>query len=1815
MRRSGEADKTLTEPRDFVPETLWTDGEMVLSRTVRNGERLLFIAPAKPHPDPSSIRRLERAYSIREKLPKVVSTRPLELVSFRNQPALVLEDPGGEVLAGIIGIRWETSAFLRVALGLACAIAEFRASGLLHNDIRPANILADVLTGRVWLTGLGKITEIGISSRPRPEPNEPVPDALPYMAPEQTGRINLPVDERSDLYSAGIILYQMFTGQSPFPAADPLGWIHSQLARVPVTPTELVSDIPDVLSRIVMKLLAKRPEDRYQTALGLAVDLTRCCEEWNGAGAITPFPLAQNEAPGRLVIRENLYGRDKELEILKAAATRVTSTGAAELILVSGYSGVGKSSLVNELRRELTGGCLFALGKFDQYKRDVPYSTLTQSFETLLRQILSGSDVEIDRWKSDLREAVEPNGTLVADLVPELKFVLGTLPPVPELPPQDAKNRFHRVLQRFLAVFARPEHPLVLFLDDLQWVDRATLELLRHLAVTGEVQHLLLIGAYRDNEIDSSHPLTQTLAAVKREGIEIRNVALAPLAFGDLAQLVCDSLRIDSERAHPLIELLHEKTRGNPFFAIQFLRELADDGLIVFNSREQSWQWDSDRIHAKNFTDNVVTFMEGRLGRLSAGAQETLKIFACLGHSARTVTLAMAQAVSEEETQTSLSVAVREGLIVRNGDRYTFLHDRVQEAAYERVPPDERAGEHLRIGRRLVKHLSEEDVFEVVNQLNQGIALITSPEERKHLAEMNFVAGRRSISSTAYGSAQSYLSMAAALLDEASWEHSYSLALGIELHRAQCEFLTGESADADRRLAALSQRAKGTVDHSEVACLHIEICTATGRSDHAIEICLGYLRRVGIAWTIHPPKEQFAQEYEQFQRNLAGRPLEALIDLPPMNDPVQRATLNVLSAVGAAAFFTDENLLNLTLCRTANISLMHGNDESSPLAYTYLGSLLGPHFGDYKSGYRLGKLGIDLVERGLDRWRCRVYVCFGTLINPWSKHVRASFGWIRQAFESALEVGDLGYAGYCCQNLIPLLIANGTLLAEVQSEALERLEFARKIKFGLVIDSLTGQLALVRQLRGLTRDFSCFDDGDFEERAFERHLEADPLLAFAACWYWIRKLQGRFYAGDHAGALEAAAKAEPLLWTSPSFFEIAEYHFFSALSQAALCPRADENERRRRLQAIEAHQVQLERWAKNCPENFANRTALVAAETARIEERELEAERLYEESIRFARDNGFVHHEALACELAGAFHHQRGFEIISHAYLERARRGYSVWGAEGKVRQLERSRDSLDVYSGGDTPLTARGGLVEKLDLATVIKMSHAASEEIVLEQLIERLMVSTIEYAAAERGLLLIYRGGRLRIAAQGTTRNDKVVVDLRDNEAASQDLPISVVNYVVRTTETLLLDDASLANPFSADEYLARTGSRSLLCLPLLKQGSLIGILFIENRLVSHAFSRAQVEVLRLVSSQAAISLENASLYSELHRSEAYLARAQQLSNTGSFGWRPATSELVWSEQTFRILGFDAATRPDIDRARERVHPEDGDFVARVLEEAVRAEAPFDFEARLRMPDGEIKHIRCIAKPVRDETGKHCEFIGALRDISAEKLAENSLRKVQAELVEASERERRNVGRDLHDGLGQRLTALALMSDALCESAIATRERKSNARAMVESARQLSVYLREAIGETRRLAHGLSPVPFASDGLTSALKALVESVDGMRGVRAEFHCGEPVAFDESAVTEHLYRIVQEALNNALKHSSATLIRVTVCKRGNSVEISITDNGIGLSKARPEVSGMGLRTMSYRANLVGGKLVATEGPNGGAVLTCTLPLAPSSAQ
>jgi hypothetical protein len=659
----------------------------------------------------------------------------------------LLEDPGGEPLARLMGQPWEITSLLRVAIGLATALGRLHEHGLIHKDVKPAHILVNVATGAVWLTGFG------IASRlPRehqaPAPPEVIAGTLAYMVPEQTGRMNRSVDSRSDLYALGVTFYEMLTGTLPFTAADPIEWVHCHIARQPTPPSERAKGIPGPLSAIVMKLLAKTAEERYQTAAGVAADLRRCQAEWEAHGRIAPFPLGTQDVPDRLLIPEKLYGREREIDALLASFDRVVANGTPELVLVSGYSGIGKSSVVHELHKALVPPRgLFASGKFDQYKRDIPYATLAQAFQSLVRSLLGQSEAELGRWRDALHEALGRNGQLIVNLVPELELVIGAQPPVPDLPPRDAQNRFQMVFRRFLGVFARQEHPLALFLDDLQWLDTATLDLLEHLITHSEVRHLLLVGAYRDNEVGPAHPLMRTLEAIRKADARVHEIVLAPLRLDDVGWLVADALHCEPERARPVAQLVHEKTGGNPFFAIQFFTALADEGLLVFEPGAGGWAWDLARIHAKGLTDNVVDLMVGKLGRLPDTTREALKQFACLGNVAEIATLNMVHGQSEEALHAALWEAVHAGLVYRLEDAYTFLHDRVQEAAYALVPEARRKELHLKIGRLLLARYPQEvlaeRVFDVVNQFNHSIEIITDTEQRETLLRLNAEAGRK----------------------------------------------------------------------------------------------------------------------------------------------------------------------------------------------------------------------------------------------------------------------------------------------------------------------------------------------------------------------------------------------------------------------------------------------------------------------------------------------------------------------------------------------------------------------------------------------------------------------------------------------------------------------------------------------------------------------------------------------------------------------------------------------------------------------------------------------------------------------------------------------------------------------------------------------------------------------------------------------------------------------------------------------------------------------------------------------------------------
>jgi PAS domain S-box-containing protein len=1594
---------------------LWEDGDRVFCRGRRRNAdgdwaAVLAVLPAAEHPTPASLDRLAHEYGLKDELDGAWAVRPLEIVLDRGRTMLVLEDSDSEPLGRLVGTPLELGRFLRLATGIASALGKAHRRGLVHKDIKPANILVNCTNGEVRLTGFGIASRL-LRERPAPEPPETIAGTLAYMAPEQTGRMNRSVDARSDLYALGVTLFQMLTGSLPFTAVDPMEWVHCHIARRPVAPSERMPNLPATVSAIIMKLLAKTAEDRYQTASGVERDLRRCLVDWEAGGSpggsIGDFPLGQQDTPDRLLIPEKLYGRAREVETLLAAFDRIVTSGTPELVLVSGYSGIGKSAVVHELHKALVPPRgLFASGKFDQYKRDIPYATLAQALQSLIRPLLGKGDAELSLWRDALLEALGPNGPLLIDLVPELKLIIGDQPPVAELPLQDAQRRFQLVFRRVIGVFARPEHPLALFLDDLQWLDAATLDLLEDLLTRSDLQHLMLIGAYRDNEVSADHPLMRKFGAIKTAGGKIAAITLAPLAREHLGQLIADALRCEPTRAAPLAQLVHGKTGGNPFFAIQFIASLAEEGMLSFDHDAARWAWDINRIHAKGYTDNVVDLMVGKLTRLPAETQRASQLLACLGNIAGIATLPIVLGTSEEQVHVALWPSVRQELVERQPGAYRFVHDRIQEAAYSLIPEQQRDAAHLRIGRLLARHIPpekrEEAIFDIVNQLNRGATLMTSQDEREQLAELNLLAGKRAKASTAYASALKYLTAGAALLPGDAWERRNELIFELELHRAECEFVTGALAEADERLAALSTRAATTVQRATVACLRVDLYMTIDQSKRAVAVALDYLRHLGIDWSPNPTEVEARQEYERIWTQLGGRQIEELIDLPLMSDPESLATVDLLIRVAVPAFFTSSGLFPLATCRAVNLSLEHGNSDASCSAYELFGMFAGPLFSNYDAGFRFGRLGCELVEQKpeLKRFQARTLENFGFVI-AWTRHVLAGRDLLRRALEIAHRIGDLTYAGLSYGQLNSNLLFAGDPLFEVQREVESGLAFAQNLQFGVIVCWSTGQLALIRSLRGLTPKFGSFDDGGFDERAFERHLSGNPALALPECWYWIRKLQARFLAGDYAAAVDASSTAQPLLWTSMSLLETAEYQFYSALARAALWDIAAPNERQRHLEALDTHHRQLEIWAENCPENFENRAALVSAEIARIEGRALDAMELYERAIRSARANGFVHNEALANELAARFYAARGFETISHTYLQNARYCYLRWGADGKVRHLDRLHPQIKDEPFVAGPTSTIGAPLEHLDLATVIKVSQAVSGEIVLAKLIETLMRTAMAQAGAERALLILARGDAQRIAAEATTDGDTALVHLRDDALVEAGLPESVLHYVLHTQESVILDDAVAQAPFAADPYIRARQARSVLCLPLLNQAKLIGVLYLENNLAPRVFAPGRIAVLKLLASQAAISLENSRLYRDLAEREARIRRLVDSNIIGIVFWSLGGQILDANDAFLRMVGYD---RDDLVsggiRWRDMTPPEWYDRDVQAVEDLTTIGTMQPFEKEYFRKDGSRLPVM-IGGASFEEGGN--QGVAFVLDLTERKRAEQAVQRL-ASIVESS-------------------------------------------------------------------------------------------------------------------------------------------------------------------------------------------------------------------
>lgn len=1517
--------------------TLLGTGEFALYRRRGADGSVLIAIPAGSTALEAQLETLRHEYALRSDLHPDWACVPVEFTHFNDSAALVLRDPGGVLLRAFCSAPQALNDFLPIAISIASTLSRVHAKGLIHTRMNPDNVLVRVPSGRAWLTGFGRAHRIAAVQSAEGVSSDLCLTSLNYMAPEQSGRMNRPVDVRSDLYAIGCIFYELLTANRLFDTQDAEALLHSHVAKQPPSPAERVAGVPPQLTAIVMKLLAKAPDERYQSAAGLVMDLSRCLAALETEGAIDAFPLDSRHVSYSLKLSNRLYGRELEVAAVVAGFNRVAETGTPELLLISGESGSGKSSLVREVFNQLRCRPHFsASGKFDEVKRATPYAGLAQALQALVHPILGYEDAEYARWRTILQAALGTHVRLMSGLVPELALIMGEQPPISHLPPQAEKERFLRLATRLIGAFGAEGRPLVLFLDDLQWIDAGTLAVVEYLVTDQTVRNILLIGAYRTGEVDGDHPLRKGFAEAR--AVE-RTLALRPLREADIGHLVSDVLGCARDVAMPLAALIHEKTRGDPFFAIQFITALHDEDLIYFDDEAFTWEWDIPRITAKGYSDNVVDLVLQKFDLLSASAKVLLQFLTCLGSGAATRTLSVAAAVSPEVVHTTLAEACTANLVYERDDGYAFWHDRIQEAAYAIVPMDERESLHLEIGRRLLSNVCPEEeaesLFETANQINRGSALVTSLAERERFGRLNLLAGQRAKAATAYASALEYLSVAARLMEGTVGDCETVHA--IALHRAECEYLTGALDVAERRFAELSQCKLDLSLRAELTRLRAALYTTLDRPDVALEVGLDYLRMVGLEMPLHPADAEVEREHARILGLLNGRDINELRELPLMRELRWRGTMDVLADLVPAALFTDANLHDLMRLRMTSLSLEHGHCDAS--CYGYASPIFGFRFGDYDSAFKFGELARFLItEKGLARFRARAEMSYGALVLPWKKPVGEGQIFMRQALSVAAESGDVTFEVYCKRNLLSNLIFAGTSIEEMQREAELGMAFAREKHFGLVVDAHLAQIVMFRRLRGMPVDVASLLAAGYDREWIARFARGESShRAIAAFSYWTHSLTTSLLFGDVQGAIAAEGEALKFYASSRGFLETAEYHFYGALARAAAL-RPSENGWLADVhrKALDGHLRQLSIWKDNCEANFACRVYLVDAEIARAESRFLDAEHLYERAMQTAKAQQFLHVEALATELAADFYSERTLHTIAHMYARNARYAYLCWGADAKIVDIDRRYPGI---MGPLSPLALESKQLSggaNFDVVAVVKASHALSSEIVFESLLKTLLGIAIEHAGARYGVLALLRAGQLQIAARASSGPSAIAFDLQPAVVDSTTLPKSLILTVMRTQTSIVLDDACSAGSFQQDEYVLSHAPRSVLCLPLLKQGQLVGLLYMENNLAPGVFTPERSAVLDVLSSQAAISLENARLYAELveenrQRTEVEsalkvsrleLARVTRLTTMGQLVAsivhevsQPITAVNTWANAGVRWLNRD---KPDVVEAR---------------------------------------------------------------------------------------------------------------------------------------------------------------------------------------------------------------------------------------------------------------------------------------------------------
>lgn len=1461
-----------------------------------DGKPVIIKVLKQEHSTYRELARYQQEYKIISSLNLEGVIRTYGLEKHQRILAIILEDFGGESLRILLDNRDQPISyqeFLTIAIKITASLGLIHAKKIIHKNINPANIIYNPHNGLLKIIDFGIATSLNIE-RPQLKFAEDIEANLAYVSPEQTGRMNRVVDYRTDFYSLGVTFYELLTNQLPFNSSDSIELLHAHMAKQPIPPHYINSQVPPVISDIVMKLLAKNAEDRYQSCWGLEADLELCLYRWVTENNIVSFPLGKHDLRQSLQISQKLYGREVEIAFLITAFNRIAS-GKSELILISGYSGVGKSALVKEIYKPITAQKgYFISGKFDKLQRNIPYLAFLKAFKQLLAILLTENEEKIKQIREEIITALGDNGQVLVEVIPELKFIIGKQPPVPNLEPTEAQNRFNLLFCKFIKVFTKTEHPLVIFLDDLQWADNASLQLLQLLMTNVDSQYLLLIGAYRSNEVDSVHGLTLTLRKIAQAKTNIEKISLAPLKINHINQLLSDTFKSSLKKTQSLAKLVLSKTRGNPFFVNEFIKRLYGDKLIDFDfncvdKQENSggWYWDLEKIYQQQFTDNVVEFMTDKLQKMPLITQKSLKLAACIGNRFNLEQLEIVSFQSRQETSIALKTAITEGLILPLGNEhksleldviqnatqeldslnieYKFTHDRIQHAAYSLILEEDKSAFHYQVGKRLWENLSvksrEQQIFIIVNQLNLGIDSINEQTEKLKLAQLNLDAGKKAQNSSAYTTAFNYFYQGLQLLRDSSWHSDYDFTL--ELHEAAAEtaYFNGDLSKMEELIILIKKNALSLLDKVKIYEIKIQAYIAQNQPQAAVKTGLSILKLLGIIIPERPKKIQVLLSFFKIKNILKGRAIDDLANNSTMEDPYKLAAMRIMSRISSAAFFAVPKVFPFIVFQEVSLSLEYGNSPESAFAYVSYGLIMCKMVENIDIAYQLGKLSLKVLNNfdhnQIASLKCRTILVANTFIRHRKEHLQTTLNSLQQAYFFGLETGDLEYVSHCAFVYCYYSYLTGKELNNLAEEMASYSKILKQIKQqrNLALNELYRQAVL--NLLGKSKH-PCQLNGEAYQEAemFPLHLKAGDSSVLHRVH--LEKLILCYLFQDYQQALEHSQEAEKYLQSVEAMIAYTLFHYYDSLTRLALYPTASSLEQKAIIKKVINNQKQLSKWVEYAPQNHLHKFYLVEAERYKVLGLNREAREAYECAINLAKNQDFIQDEALSNELAAQFYLSNGKTNVAQVYLREAYYCYHQWGAKSKYEELERCYPFLQVKT------------QELLKQSPLTNVERAVVKESSLETLLSKLMEVALKNAGAQLGILILNsyylptsqeiqsQSDRFFIVAEAQTEPDTVrVLDPQPLNKAK--IPFSVINYVKRTSKSLVLNNAAEEVSFSQDPYIKEYKPRSLLATPLIQKHNLIGILYLENNLISGAFTPERLELLEFLLVQAATVIVN--------------------------------------------------------------------------------------------------------------------------------------------------------------------------------------------------------------------------------------------------------------------------------------------------------------------------------------------------------------------